>query len=71
MRYPEFAAAALPVGSGMVEGACKQVVQARQKHAGRRWRSKGAQWAAFWARHPHMRRPTARDLISHARANAA
>ena len=84
MRYPAFAAAALPVGSGMVEGACKQVVQARQKLAGMRWRSKGAQsvatlravqrsgqWAAFWARHPQMRRPTARDLISHARGNAA
>ena len=29
------------------------------------------QWAAFWARRPQMRRPTARDLISHARGTAA
>ena len=42
------------------------------------WRKSGlcavqrsGQWAAFWARHPQMRRPTARDLISHARGNAA
>lgn len=77
MRYPEFAAAGLPVGSGMVEGGCKQVVQAREKGTGMRWRRKGAQavaslraihrsgqWARFWARQPQMRRPTARSLRS-------
>lgn len=77
MRYPEFAAAALPLGSGMVECGCKQVVEAREKNAGMRWRRKGAQavaslravhrsgqWARFWARQPQMRRPTARSLAS-------
>ena len=77
MRYPEFTAAGLPVGSGMVEGACKQVVQAREKGAGMRWRRKGAQavaslravhrsgqWKRFWARQPQMRRPAARSLAS-------
>jgi hypothetical protein len=57
----------------MVEGGCKQVVQAREKGAGMRWRRKGAQavaslravhrsreWARFWARQPH----TARSLGS-------
>ena len=77
MRYPEFAAAGLPMGSGMVEGACKQVVQAREKGAGMRWRRKGAQavaslraihrsgqWKRFWARQPQMRRPATRSLAS-------
>ena len=36
MRYPEFAAAALPLGSGMVEGGRKQAVEAREKDAGMR-----------------------------------
>ena len=77
MRYPDFAAAALPLGSGMVEGGCKQVVEAREKDAGMRWRHKGAQavaslravhrsgqWARFWAKQPQMRRPSARSLRS-------
>jgi len=74
MRYPEFAAAGLPLGSGMVEGACKQVLEARW---GRRYAlatercPSGGQpsrhsplWrvARFWARQPHIRRSTARSL---------
>lgn len=77
MRYPELSALGLPVGSGMVEGACKMVVQARAKGAGMRWRALGAQavaslravhrsceWARFWDLAPHMRRPTSRTLAA-------
>ena len=77
MRYPEFSALGLPVGSGMVEGACKMVVQARAKGAGMRWRALGVQavaslravhrsgqWARFWDRAPQMRRPASRALAS-------
>ncbi len=77
MRYPEFARAGWPVGSGMVESACKLVVAARQKGAGMRWRGIGCQSVAtlravhrsgpsdrFWQRLPHMRRPLARHLVN-------
>ena len=77
MRYPEFALAGWPVGSGMVESACKLVVAARQKGAGMRWGGIGCQsvatlravhrsgqWDRFWQRLPHMRRPLARHLVN-------
>lgn len=41
MKYPDYRAAGLPVGSGPVEGACKTVVQSRCKRAGMRWTTEG------------------------------
>jgi hypothetical protein len=37
MRYPEFRAKGMPIGSGMVESAHKHVLQVRMKQAGQRW----------------------------------
>jgi hypothetical protein len=37
MKYSEFRARGLPIGSGMVESAHKHVLQARMKQAGQRW----------------------------------
>jgi len=65
MAYPHFAAQGLPIGSGLVESACKSVVQQRQVQAGMRWGQPGSQqiatlrvleqsgrWAAFWQTRP-------------------
>ena len=43
MRYAEMKAAGLPIGSGVVEAACKTLVTQRLKRAGMRWRSDGGQ----------------------------
>lgn len=37
MRYAEFRALGLPVGSGIVESAHRHVLQVRMKRAGQRW----------------------------------
>jgi hypothetical protein len=37
MRYTEFLASGLPIGSGIVESAHKHVLQVRMKQAGQRW----------------------------------
>ena len=42
MRYPEFRAQGLCVGSGVVESGCKTVVGARLKQAGMHWTVSGA-----------------------------
>jgi hypothetical protein len=42
MRYPEYRAAGMMIGSGPVEAACKVVVGARLKRAGMRWSEPGA-----------------------------
>ena len=42
MRYPEFRAQGLHIGSGVVEGACKSVVGGRLKQGGMRWTKDGA-----------------------------
>jgi hypothetical protein len=42
MRYDEYQAAGLPIGSGAVESTCKQMVTARCKQAGMRWSEVGA-----------------------------
>ena len=42
MRYPEFRAMGLPVGSGVVESACGAVVADRLKRGGMRWTVAGA-----------------------------
>jgi hypothetical protein len=64
MRYDEYLAAGYPIGSGVVEGACRHLVKDRMERAGMRWRREGAQamldlratylnneWEAFWTYH--------------------
>ena len=61
MRYPEFIARGLPIGSGPVESAAKTIVQTRLKRSGMRWSRDGGQhvldlrtllkserWAPMW-----------------------
>ena len=65
MDYPSFERAGYPIGSGVVESACKQVVHARHRQAGMRWGKAHVQkmldlvcclrshrWEAFWATKP-------------------
>ena len=64
MRYDEYLARGWPVGTGVVEGACGQLVKDRRQQAGMRWTQPGAQalldlravrlnegWAAYWQFH--------------------
>ena len=61
MRYEEYLAAGYPIGSGVIEGACRHLVKDRLERAGMRWHPDGAQamldlratylngeWEAFW-----------------------
>jgi hypothetical protein len=43
MRYHEYLAAGYPIGSGVVEGACRHVVKDRLEQTGMRWTVQGAQ----------------------------
>jgi hypothetical protein len=43
MRYAEMAERGLPIGSGIVEAACKTLVTQRMKCSGMRWREDGGQ----------------------------
>jgi len=43
MRYAELAAQGLPIGSGVVEAACKTLVAQRLKCSGMRWGAEGGQ----------------------------
>jgi hypothetical protein len=43
MRYAEFIALGLPIGSGPVEYACENIVNARLKRSGMRWSKDGGQ----------------------------
>lgn len=43
MRYDEYLAAGYPIGSGVVEGACRHLVKDRMERTGMRWRTPGAQ----------------------------
>ena len=62
MRYADFLAMGLPIGSGHIESAAKNIVQARLKRSGMRWSIEGGQhilnirtrvkdsrWEAAWA----------------------
>jgi hypothetical protein len=43
MAYDQYRAAGWDIGSGMVEGACKHLIAAREKGPGMRWSATGAQ----------------------------
>ena len=43
MRYDEYLAAGYPIGSGVIEGACRHVVKDRMELSGMRWTVEGAQ----------------------------
>ena len=43
MRYDEYLAAGYPIGSGVIEGACRHVVKDRMELSGMRWTIGGAQ----------------------------
>ena len=64
MRYDEYLASGYPIGSGVVEGACRHLVKDRLERTGMRWHPDGAQamlnlratylneeWDSFWAYH--------------------
>ncbi len=42
MKYDQYLAAGYPIGSGVVEGACRHLVKDRMEQAGMRWRIAGA-----------------------------
>lgn len=72
MRYDAYLAAGWPIGTGVVEGACRHLVKDRLEQAGMRWTRRGAQatldlravrlngsWDAYWRfhrYHEHRRR---------------
>jgi hypothetical protein len=64
MKYDEYLAAGYPIGSGVVEGACRHLVKDRMERTGMRWLPSGAQamldlratylngeWNDFWTFH--------------------
>jgi hypothetical protein len=64
MKYDEYLARGYPIGSGVVEGACRHLVKDRMERTGMRWTPSGAQamldlratylngdWNAFWEYH--------------------
>jgi hypothetical protein len=61
MKYDEYLAAGLPIGSGVIEGTCKNLINDRMERSGMRWSPKGAEamlklravylndlWNNFW-----------------------
>lgn len=48
MRYAQLAEQKLPIGSGVVEAACKTLATQRMKGSGRRWRHQGGQAILTW-----------------------
>ncbi len=87
MDYPHYAQQGWPLGSGIVESACRLICGLRCKQPGMRWSVGGAQnvlslralalsaaglWHNFWAGHPQTRRPALASLtIPQARHDAA
>ena len=66
--YPRYARMGLPIGSGIIEGACKTVLKQRLSASGMRWTRPGAQavatlralhrshqWDAWWHTQPYGR----------------
>ena len=85
MDYARYAAAGLPLGSGIVESACRLVSGLRVKQPGMRWSLPGVQailslralhlsqtsaWTDFWKRKPLPRCPNVHRL-TRARVRAA
>jgi len=69
MKYAEFRARGLPIGSGPVEAACKTIVKTRMGRSGMRWSREGGQhilhlrtynksgrWNSFWMNCNRLRR---------------
>jgi hypothetical protein len=69
MRYADFLARGLPIGSGTVEAACKSIVKTRLCRSGMRWSRKGGQrilylrclvksnrWNLFWKQYIQLKR---------------
>jgi hypothetical protein len=67
MRYDEYLAHGWPIGTGVVEGACRHLVKDRMEQSGMRWTQGGAQavldlravringhWEALWEWHRHQ-----------------
>jgi hypothetical protein len=63
MQYADFRAAGLPIGSGVTEAGCKELIKARFCRSGMRWkRNSGSpilqlraiklsqQWESFWSK---------------------
>ena len=63
MQYADFRAAGLPIGSGVTEAGCKELIKARFCRSGMRWkRASGApilqlraiklshHWDSFWSK---------------------
>jgi hypothetical protein len=61
MKYDEYLARGYPIGSGVIEGACRHLIKDRMECTGMRWSIEGAQavldlraveingdWASFW-----------------------
>jgi hypothetical protein len=42
MKYDAYLAAGYPIGSGVIEGACRYVVKDRMERTGMRWEIEGA-----------------------------
>jgi hypothetical protein len=66
MHYDHYLAQGWPIGTGVVEGACRHLVKDRMEQAGMRWSKAGAQavldlravrlsgdWEAYWQFHRH------------------
>lgn len=69
MTYADFRRRGLPIGSGIVEAACKSIVKNRMCRSGMRWTRKGGQhilrlrthiksghWDDFWDAHKQLRK---------------
>ena len=72
MRYPQFLAQGLPIATGVIEGACRHLVQDRLGITGARWDLPGAEavlklralhssgdWKLYW--HFHQQQEAARN----------
>jgi hypothetical protein len=75
MRYDEYLARGYPIGSGVIEGACRHLVRDRMECTGMRWSIEGAQavldlraveingdWTSFWE---HRTRRESERLYAH------
>lgn len=51
MAYDEYLAAGYPIASGMIEGACRNVVSDRMERFGMRWVVYGCAWPDIVAQH--------------------